>query len=53
MQHQRLSQEMQDIAEARVVQSKPKMKVSRSLPAMVNVLKPAHRARVSRVNVLI
>ncbi len=45
MQHQRLAQEMQDIAEARLVNSKPKMKASRSLPAMV--MKPSHKPRVS------
>ncbi|XP_064396126.1 ras-GEF domain-containing family member 1B-like [Halichondria panicea] len=45
MQHQRLAQEMQDIAEARMVQRQPKMKVSRSLPAIV--MKPAHKPRPS------
>ena len=45
MQHQRLSQEMQDIAESRLVKRRPNLKVSRSLPPMV--MKPAHKPRVS------
>lgn len=45
MQQQRLAQEMQDAAIGNIIQKRPKMKASRSLPAMV--LKPAPKTRVS------
>ena len=44
IQHQRLSQEMQEIAVAGLIQRKPKMKASRSLPAII--MKQPPRARV-------
>ena len=45
MQHQRLAQEMHEIAVAGLIQRKPKMKASRSLPAII--MKQPPRARVS------
>lgn len=45
MQHQRLAQEMHEIAVAGLIQRKPKMKASRSLPAIIMNQPP--RARVS------
>lgn len=44
MQQQRLAQEMQDAAVVSIIQKRPKMKASRSLPAMV--LKPGPKSRV-------
>lgn len=45
MQQQRLAQEMQDAAVVSLIQKRPKMKASRSLPAMV--LKHVPKTRVS------
>ena len=45
MQHQRLAQEMQDAAVAGLIQRRPRIKASRSLPAIV--MKPAPKPRVS------
>ncbi len=45
MQQQRLAQEIQDAAVAGLIQKRPKMKASRSLPAVV--LKPTPKSRVS------
>lgn len=45
MQQQRLAQEMQDATVVSIIQKRPKMKASRSLPAMV--LKPGPKSRVS------
>lgn len=45
MQQQRLAQEMQDATVVSIIQRKPKMKASRSLPAVL--LKPAPKSRVS------
>ena len=44
MQHQRLAQEMQDAAVAGLIQRRPRIKASRSLPAIV--MKPAPKPRV-------
>ena len=45
MQQQRLAQEMQDATVVSIIQKRPKMKASRSLPAVL--LKPAPKSRVS------
>ena len=45
MQYQRLAQEMQDAAVAGLIQRRPRIKASRSLPAIV--MKPAPKPRVS------
>lgn len=47
MQQQRLAQEMQDAAVVSLIQKRPKMKASRSLPAMV--LKHVPKTRVSSI----
>ena len=51
MQQQRLAQEMQDAAVTGLVQKRPRMKASRSLPHMV--LKPAPRTRVSLLTIVV
>ena len=46
MQYERLSQEMQDIAVAGLILKRPKMKASRSLPAIGIGVKHTPRPRV-------
>ena len=46
MQYQRLAQEMQDAAVAGLIQKRPRIKASRSLPAIV--MKPAPKPRVRK-----
>ena len=46
MQYQRLAQEMQDAAVAGLIQRRPRIKASRSLPAIV--MKPAPKPRVRK-----
>ena len=46
MQYDRLYQEMQDIAVASLIQKRPKMKASRSLPAIGLGAKHALKSRV-------
>ena len=54
MQYDRLHQEMQDIAVAGLIQKRPKMKASRSLPAIGLGAKhaPKPRVRFIHVNIL-
>ena len=46
MQYQRLAQEMQDAAVAGLIQRRPRIKASRSLPAIV--MKPGPKPRVRK-----
>ena len=50
MQQQRLAQEIQDAAVAGLIQKKPKLKASRSLPAVVLKHTPKNRVRVGIQN---
>lgn len=46
MQQQRLAQEIQDAAVAGIIQKRPKMKASRSLPAMALKTTPKNRVGI-------